>query len=182
VAAYGADPLLYPEDSNNLKDMIHGIHASGFRTREYEFVRNRSNGIPYNWSEVTFPRGASTSSCLTCHKPDTYELPLPANVLPSIVRTTGVSDGQDLDRAAVTAARDAVPDTTNWVNSPTASACFYCHTDVDAWAHMTQNGGLLSVPDAGLWANRSSFGTTFESCAVCHGPGKTADLSAVHDR
>ena len=66
-----------------------------------------------------------------------------------------------------------------------ASSCFYCHTTMDAGAHMVQNGALLSVPSVPIgayWSNRFDVGTTFESCAVCHGPGKVADLDVVHNK
>ena len=179
-----ADPMDNPEDSQNLKDMIHGIHASALRDRDYTHVRNRNSGFWYNWSEVTFP--AETNKCLLCHLDGTYELPLNANVLPTIVRTTGVADGLDANTAAVTAARgaSALPNTTDWINTPTASACYYCHTSQTAWAHMTQNGGQLSDPRVGEanYVNRSALVLNYESCALCHGPGRTADLEVVHSR
>jgi OmcA/MtrC family decaheme c-type cytochrome len=58
------DALTWPEATNNFKDMIHGIHAADVRNFDYEFVRNRRNGIYYNWSEVTFP--GILSLCETC--------------------------------------------------------------------------------------------------------------------
>ncbi len=178
----GNDPLTYPEDTQNMRDMIHGIHASGFRTFDYEHVRNRSNGIYYNWDEVTFPRGAETNDCLTCHLPGTYELPLNANVLPITVRSTGVANGLDLDRTATLAARGTLPNATDWVNSPVSSTCFYCHTSDFSWAHMTQNGGQLSLPDGVLNVVNRSNATGIETCSVCHGPGKIADVEEVHKR
>jgi OmcA/MtrC family decaheme c-type cytochrome len=177
-----ANPLQNPEDSQNMKDMIHGIHASAFRSRDFVHVRNRLSGFWYNWSEVTFP--AETNNCLLCHKEGTYTLPLADGVLATTVRTTGVADGQDPSQAAVTTARGgaALPNATDWVNTPAASSCFYCHTSQTSWAHMVQNGALLSVPDSQPYTNRSVLGSTFESCAVCHGPGKTADVMVVHSR
>ena len=103
MAAYGADPLLYPEATNNFKDMIHGIHGAEERTTDYEFVRDRLNGIPYNWSDVVFP--GRVADCLTCHKPGTYEVPLVDDTLLTTNRTTGVANGQDADFNAVLAAR-----------------------------------------------------------------------------
>jgi OmcA/MtrC family decaheme c-type cytochrome len=175
----------YPEDAQNMKDMIHGIHASAFRDRKYEHVRNRSGGIYYDWSEVTFPAEGGTQHCDLCHKSGTYLLPLPSDLLPTTVRTTGVDDGQDADYLAVRVARDAPPAGTfindsDWVNSPTASSCFYCHTSTAALGHMLQNGGLLSVPDGTWYTNRKDYGTPFESCAVCHGAGKIWDVAVVH--
>jgi hypothetical protein len=102
------DPLTYPEDAQNLKDMVHGIHSSGFRTRDYQHVRGGREGY-YNWSEVTFPRGASTANCTLCHDGDSYEIPLDEDVLATTVRTTSVEDGNDPDNAAVEGAFQNVP-------------------------------------------------------------------------
>jgi OmcA/MtrC family decaheme c-type cytochrome len=177
------DPLTYPEDAQNLKDLVHGIHASDDRDRPFQFVRGPSRQGYYDWSEVTFPRGASTAQCDLCHDGDTYELPLVSGALATTVRTTGVEDGLDPTVPDVETAFQSVPNDTDWINSPEASSCFYCHTDGYAMAHMEQNGGLLSDPSLPLgtmWSNRSVLGTTVETCTVCHGPGKIADLEEVH--
>lgn len=177
-----SDTWTWPEHTNNLKEMIHGIHASAVRTDDYEFVRGRNDGIYYNWSEVTFPAENGVSNCLLCHLEGTYELPLSANVLPTTIRTTGTEDGSDdNDFAMVDAARDGVPNATDWVNSPSASTCYMCHTSGEAFAHMMQNGGMLSVADpaAADFTQRQQLGME-ESCAICHGDGKIADLGVVH--
>ena len=179
------DPLTYPEDAQNFKDMVHAIHASGARDRPYQHVRGPTRQGYYDWSEVTFPRGASTSNCSLCHDGDSYALPLMDGVLATTVRTTGEVDGLDPTVADAEAAFVGVPNDTDWVNTATSSACYYCHTSGSAMAHMEQNGGMLSVPSLPLgiyWTNRSSLGSNLESCAVCHGPGKTADLDVVHNK
>ena len=172
-AAYGADPLLYPEATNNFKDMVHGIHGVETRTTDYEFVRNRNNGIPYNWSHVRFPGRAG--DCLTCHKPGTYAVPLNNNTLLTTNRTTGVASGNDADRAAATAARNKVPNDTDFVITPTAAACFGCHDSELAQTHMKQNGAAIK-------ANRSNVvaASSLETCSFCHGPGRSEDLAVVH--
>ena len=177
--------LKFPVVTNNLKDMIHGIHASEVRTRDYVHVRNfNGNANFYNWSEVTFPSSEGTSSCTICHLEGTYELPLATGVLATAVRTTGVANGQDPTTTDVTNARagGALPNATDWVNTPTASSCFYCHTSSDALAHMTQNGAQLTVPDGGQVTNRTALGDTLESCSICHGAGRSADVEVVHSR
>ena len=106
-------------------------------------------------------------------------------LLSTTVRTTGEVDGMDNSVPDAETAFVNVPNATDWVNSPTASSCVYCHTSLYAMAHMEQNGALLSEPSLPLgtfWSNRSDLGTTYESCAVCHGPGKTADLDVVHNK
>jgi OmcA/MtrC family decaheme c-type cytochrome len=172
---FGLDPLLYPEDTNNFKDMIHGIHASEPRTVPFEFVRDRgTSGIyGYDWSEVTFP--GILNNCTTCHLAGTYEIDGMADqaLLPSNVRTTS-GDPAEI-RATILAYRASVPNATDLVNSPVGSSCFYCHTSAAAQAHMEFNGASFG------W-ERGDFETSapYESCEVCHGPGKVADVEVVH--
>ena len=173
-----------PRDAQNFKDLVHGIHSAGFRDRAFQHVRGGRQGY-YDWSHVAFPRGAGTNDCMLCHMSGTFELPLSDGLLATTVRTTAQSDGMDPDLATAEGAFAAVPNATDWINSPTASACFDCHTSMDAWAHMTQNGALLSLPPFGGVAarsNRSLLGGTFEACSICHGPGRTADVAEVHRR
>jgi OmcA/MtrC family decaheme c-type cytochrome len=182
IAIIGTNPLVYPEDAQNFKDLVHGIHSAGFRTRDYEHVRGPTREGYYNWHEVKFPRGAETSKCTLCHD-ESPELPLVANLLPTTVRTTMTANGQDPDRATVQSAFANVPNANDWVNLPTSSSCFYCHTSTDAWAHMAQNGGLTSIPpSAGPWSNRMNITGSVETCAVCHGPGRIADIDVVHSK
>jgi OmcA/MtrC family decaheme c-type cytochrome len=191
VAALGEDPLIYPERTQHFKNLIHGIHASARRTEDFEFVRNRLNGIYYNWSEVTFP--GVLNDCLTCHVEGTYELPLPADVLMSTEWTTTVDPAEDRD--TVLGARDNVPNGTDLVNTPTAATCYMCHDSAEAVAHMELNGGQINVflragpvvgaDFVGVGANDLTrdevlaSGTT-ETCAICHGEGRIADLNVVH--
>ncbi|MHC4816920.1 MAG: hypothetical protein ACYTF8_02500, partial [Planctomycetota bacterium] len=55
-----------------------------------------------------------------------------------------VEDGDDPDSATVEGAFVGVPNATDWVNTPMASACGYCHTWSEAISHMQQNGGFLN--------------------------------------
>jgi len=177
-----SDTATWPEDTNNFKEMIHGIHASAARTNDYEFVRGRNDGIYYNWAEVTFPAQEGTRNCLVCHTEGTYDLPLADNLLPTTVRTTGSDDGLDGDDfAAVDAARDGLPNDTDWVNTPVSSTCYYCHDSEASVAHMRQNGGVISIADAGTmdFTQRQEV-MTVESCAVCHAAGSVAGISVVH--
>ena len=88
-------------------------------------------------------------------------------------RTTGVDDGMDADFNAVLAARETVPNITDWVITPVAGACYACHDGLSPMNHMEQNGGAIDV-------NRQFAGAT-ESCATCHGPGNIADVDVAHD-
>ena len=61
--------------------------------------------------------------------------------------------------------------------SPNTSACSACHVSQLAADHMSQNGGdFAALKDAD--SNLISSGS--ESCAICHGPGRSADVKEVH--
>jgi OmcA/MtrC family decaheme c-type cytochrome len=137
------DPLTWPEATNNFKDMIHGIHAAAVRNFDYEFVRNRQNGIYYNWSEVTFP--GILSDCEMCHKEGAYDPDLAAGVL---VTTDVTTDGVNASPEDVQAARDSVPNDTDLINSPIASTCYECHDSNPAAAHFGHNGGVIDAERA----------------------------------
>jgi OmcA/MtrC family decaheme c-type cytochrome len=61
------------------------------------------------------------------------------------------------------------------VTSPTVTACFACHDTADAQTHYTINGGALYAPrSAGLASN--------ETCLICHGTGRIADVKVMHSK
>ena len=179
IEALGPDTLSYPEATQNMKEMIHAIHASGVRTTDYEFVRNRNNGLYFNFSEVTFPTEAG--NCLSCHieatedQPPTYELPVAENVLMTTERTTGVADGLDATPDDVATARENVPNDTDRVITPISGTCYSCHDSAETVTHMEGNGGAINQ-------NRSTVlaSNTAESCAICHGRGSSLDVAVVH--
>jgi OmcA/MtrC family decaheme c-type cytochrome len=138
INAVGSDPLLYPEATNDIKELVHGIHAA--TDRPYEFVRNRVNGFYYNWSEVTFP--GNLLDCEKCHIAGTYDL-APANSLWTTERITTGDPAETRDD--IIAARGGMPNDTDLVNSPTASACFYCHDTGTPESHMVLQGGKLGI-------------------------------------
>ena len=59
------------------------------------------------------------------------------------------------------------------VNSPITSACFSCHDDTLARAHMTNYGGSI-------YASRSTALATKETCVLCHSAGSVADIKVIH--
>lgn len=176
------NPLTFPEASNNMKDMIHGIHGSAVRANAFREVRDRgtSGAFYYDFSEVTYP--GTEGNCLQCHKPAkprsgsnpavpaTYTLEfLPGNALWTTELT---SDGTDADPAAVRAARTTVPNATDKVSAPVTATCAGCHNSDLALAHYAQNGGVYKASRAGAAAT--------ETCILCHGAGRTADVGIVH--
>ena len=80
--------------------------------------------------------------CTKCHIGDSYvPSSIPAGVLKTTERTTtGISAET---RAQIITVRGTVPNDTDLVNSPIASACYYCHDSSAAASHMALNGGKL---------------------------------------
>jgi OmcA/MtrC family decaheme c-type cytochrome len=164
-----ANPMTWPEESNNLREMIHSIHASHARNQHFQFVRDRGNSgvFYYDFSHVTYP--GILNRCDTCHTPDGYSTAIPENALAGTWKVPGVTG----DRAGIVAARNAVPNVEDLVTTPTAAACGSCHDGTQALNHMRLTGALIAVPRSMLPANA-------ESCNVCHGEGRLADVAEVH--
>jgi OmcA/MtrC family decaheme c-type cytochrome len=172
LAANGYDPdnpLTYPESTNNMKEMTHAIHAASVRTTPYEFVRNSgTRGINYyNFADVGYP--AKPNNCLMCHKPGTFTS-VPAGALATnfVTDNGAINTPDDAD-----AARETVPNTMDEVVSPFASSCIACHDTPLAAAHMAQNGAFV-------YGARGDMGNSVETCALCHGPGRSADIVTAH--
>jgi hypothetical protein len=61
------------------------------------------------------------------------------------------------------------------VHSPVAAACFACHDDASAQAHIRAEGGIINAPRSSL-----TFPLQAEKCFHCHGPGAIGDVNRVH--
>jgi mono/diheme cytochrome c family protein len=59
------------------------------------------------------------------------------------------------------------------VNSPVAGVCFACHDSAADMAHFDLNGGSI-------YKARTAALNQPETCLICHGPGKIADIQEVH--
>jgi OmcA/MtrC family decaheme c-type cytochrome len=79
-----------------------------------------------------------------------------------------INPGESTEDSAASAAYD-----TNLVSSPIASVCFACHDTSPAMAHFELNGGSI-------YKARSAALDTIETCIICHGSGKIADIQEVH--
>ncbi len=168
------------EDSADFKRMIHGIHAGD--VDEHGF---RKNGIQLrrdDFSHVRFP--GILQDCETCHLPDTYvlegswETPTLSGLQSSAIATTPGADATNLDPIVYGNTLNDQADDLRI--SPTAAACSGCHDSQVAKSHMTLLGG--AVFDQTQAYITSMMNGNFESCSVCHGPGKLADVETVHDR
>ena len=168
----GTNPLEYPEATNNFKDMIHGIHGGEVRTTDYQFVRGDPRQGYYNFSDVVFPQSAG--NCLACHISNpSFTPPLDEDTLLTTNRTTGRANGLDPTTTDVQDARNTVPNLTDFVITPTAAACYACHDGEAVQAHMEGNGAFIN-------ANRSDALAALETCALCHGSGKSVDVAVAH--
>ncbi len=154
------------EEPVDFKYMIHAIHAADVRESVgpvyYGFASPPALPPAIDFSHVVFP--GKIANCESCHLEDTYY-------------------GADADALATTidtgADRSTAYDDINI--TPTAAACASCHDTSLAQLHMEQNGGAWDVvQDQSGLLNSMSRGVVAESCAVCHGPGRIADVEAVH--
>ena len=170
------------EETIDFKYMIHAIHAGdktrgiktptdlGFRESGTGIVVYGFNSSVNYFGDTRLPSGfESLKNCGRCHittgSTGTYQLPLNTNVLPTTfwTETAILTDrGTGADRS--------VP-TDNTFVTPTASVCSSCHNSTTVISHMQQNGGVFNL----------IYGASItETCALCHGPGKEADVAVKH--
>jgi OmcA/MtrC family decaheme c-type cytochrome len=121
------------------------------------FAHNLHAGKLEEFADVTYPQ--APSRCEACHIEDNYYTAR-ADALP--ISTGPGSDLQNL-----------YDDT--W-DSATAGTCGTCHDGDSAKAHMRQNGGVFDA----VGGKTLTPSTATESCAVCHGEGRSVDTAAAH--
>jgi OmcA/MtrC family decaheme c-type cytochrome len=178
---------------------VHAIHAGGKRS------------VPFTWHAATTTESFADvgypgvlSNCESCHVAGSYDFSATASasaMLNRPYRTVGTGKYNGTASATALAAfslspyvvADNVTDYgagfafnastgvttpaagTTLVISPITAVCFACHDSSLAVSHMQSNGGSVYAP-------RSVALATTESCTVCHGPGKVADIKAVHPK
>jgi OmcA/MtrC family decaheme c-type cytochrome len=174
------------EEAIDFKTLIHGIHAGaqtnydgskahGFREKGlvvwgYPGAPCDAFGDPlgsceHDFSHVRFP--GILQDCETCHLSGTYELegiweyPTTNGILSTTTSTLINTDPDD-----------------DLNISPTAAVCSSCHDSLLARSHMVVPGGALF----GVIQDDISIaaGITPETCALCHGPGRSSDVEVVH--
>ncbi|HKX58557.1 MAG TPA: OmcA/MtrC family decaheme c-type cytochrome [Steroidobacteraceae bacterium] len=146
-------PGLGPDDQAiDFKYMVHQIHSANYQACGF------GNSI-HDFTDLGFP--GHLNNCEGCHQPDTY-YPVDGAVIQATTFDAGDRTTLADDRAV----------------SPNASACSACHTSDLAKVHMEQNGGDF---DAGKTVEGTIVSEGVETCALCHGPGRTADVKRMHD-
>ena len=140
----------------DFKRMIHRIHASGYTGVPYKLCSFFSGAHVF---DVTYP--GHLNNCEGCHKPGGY-YPVEAGEILGTTVSVGV---------------DVASPTDDVVISPNASVCSSCHVSDLAKSHMMQSGGDFDATKA---ADGSLISAGVETCALCHGPGRSADVKEVH--
>ena len=142
--------------SIDMKWMIHRLHAGG------------ATGVPYDVCgfgnqphTFDFVYPGKLNNCEGCHVAGGYYPVDPAEVL-----GTTVDVGANLTTP--------IDDT---VVSPNSAVCSGCHVSNLAKTHMEQNGGDFAATKA---ADSTLISSGVETCQLCHGPGRSADVKEVH--
>jgi OmcA/MtrC family decaheme c-type cytochrome len=139
------------EQTVDFKVMIHAIH--GATKRENPYVVYGFNNSIHDFSQVGYP--GVLNNCGQCHAGATYQLPLASSV------------------RATTMVSNVIADHNDDINvTPASAVCSSCHDTDLARLHMEQNGAsFVMVGDPGAYN---------ETCALCHGSGRIADVAGVH--
>ncbi len=149
---------LGPDDAPiDMKFMIHALH--GFAKSGVAYGACGFGNRPHTF-DFNYP--GRLNNCEGCHVPGGYY-----PVEPGAILGTTVDAGAD--RASPVDDR---------VISPNAAVCSACHASDLAQRHMMQNGAdfaATKAPDSTL------ISSEIESCVICHGRGRTADVVKVHD-
>jgi OmcA/MtrC family decaheme c-type cytochrome len=155
-AAPCTDTLGTDDTPIDLKYMVHAIHASGETGVAYNVCGYGNSAHTFS---VEYP--GHINDCEGCHYEGTYY-----PVDPDAVHGTTVDTGADPSTP--------VDDT---VVSPNTSVCSACHVSDLAKQHMMQNGGDFAATKA---ADSTLISSGVETCQLCHGEGRAADVEVMH--
>ncbi len=137
------------------KLFMHTVHNGN-----HNFCGNDLTGIVYP---------GALNNCEGCHRPNTFYPVDPTRVLAVSVRA-----GAD---------RSTPVDDFNM--SPNKAVCSSCHTTALALEHMKQNGSSFDEGTGTGAVVQTVAGVTtsgnIETCTLCHGPGRSADLRVMHN-
>jgi len=177
---------------------VHAIHGSAKRSVPYNW---HAASATENFGEVTYP--GILNDCQTCHLPGTYDFSATASAAAADnrpFRTVGqgiyganisnspyIALGPDyglgyafnaglVASGGVAAGGTREAAGTTLVTSPTVAACSACHDTADAISHYRINGGAFYQPRS------AALGGANETCLICHGTGRTADIAVMHSK
>ena len=151
--------------SVHFKHMIHRLHMGEELSQPYILYGfpapspTSPLGTPILFSELRFP--GRQQDCGTCHLEGTFQLPLPAGLLPTREEELTCTEDPAADGDAFCDTR-AVTDT--FLLPPVTAACNSCHDSVSAAAH-----AMVNTTAAGA-----------ESCATCHGAQREFAVERAH--
>ena len=165
------------EETVDFKRMIHQIHDANVVI--YGF-----GGSRHDYTHVEYP--TDINDCTVCHIGETFyptrddrqfrwsttyisdnfdNVDDPSLVVPTVGRTP--------ERAATLANQED-----DFNITPNAAVCTSCHTSDKVKAHVEQQGGNFAAKQN---LDGSLNPATFETCVLCHGPGKIADVAVMHE-
>jgi len=182
----------------NIQLITHAIHGIEKRTVAYNrYIVSRPN-LPNGIGAYGYP--GILNNCEQCHLPGTYDFSGPAyngttSVMPNLPWTTAntgtAASGASASPWIVVGTNygsgfssNAQAATATLVNSPITQACTGCHNSDAEIAHMKLNGGAFYETRGSLNGNVQGAKLTgkTETCLICHGPGKHADIKKVHSK
>lgn len=140
------------DEAIDLKRMIHRIHAGNVGICGYGNSAHDYNGLVYP---------GHLNNCEGCHLANTF-YPVDPTVIPGTTVDVGADRSSLVDDVVI---------------SPNSSVCSSCHTSDLAKQHMMQNGGDFAATKAETGALVSAG---VETCSLCHGPGRSADVRDMH--
>ncbi len=150
AASSGTDDV--PTD---FKRMIHFLHSAGTLGEPFTVC-----GFGNSANTFDFPFPGKLNNCEGCHVPGGYYPSEPGERLGT---TVDVNDPATL--------------TDDLVISPNAAVCSACHREELEAEHMRQNGADFAATKA---ADGTLISSGVETCALCHGPGRIADVKVMH--
>jgi OmcA/MtrC family decaheme c-type cytochrome len=150
AAAFGTD-----DSPTDFKRMIHLIHASGTVGQPFTVCGFGNSAHTFDFE---FP--GKLNNCEGCHVPGGYYPSEPGQRLGTTVDVN-----------------DPATFTDDVVISPNAAVCSACHQEPLEAEHMKQNGADFAATKA---ADGTLISASVETCALCHGPGRVADVEVMH--
>lgn len=171
----GSTPVLV--ESVDLKVMAHKIHMASHLTQPYQLgampAPSAANpaGTILDFNAIHVP--GFMQDCTTCHLPNTFQLPMPQGLAGTVMEVRTCTEDPALDTNDF-CDKPGVGETVAWKVTqtwqvpPETAVCTSCHDSYATQAHAYVNTTTLPT------------GQLVESCATCHGPGKTYDIAKSH--